>query len=279
MSKLYLLICLVLLISFVSSTQVCQVYDDFSSGVLNTSKWEVRQDVEGQPFTDEYWVDSGLQNFHTQQNTIGDKRVYLVPKRNFTTGNILEYDFNVISKEGNYMQMDLLTGNQYIRVGIMGYIGGVQGYDELGISHIKIEFQENNLHLERTSPSNVNLIDNLALTNTNGNYELYIGSVFTNPSHIDYDNFKLCTEVPEPTLEERIIALEQKVTELENRITLLETLINKMKNWFGFMPYPIKRNILCSSLEKTGEKKITEWNITCEMKEQKKNHVCVCKKV
>ncbi len=279
MNKLSLLVGLVLLISFVSSTQVCQIYDNFSSGVLDTSKWEIRQDYEGQPFTDEYWVDSGLKNFHTQQNTIEDKRVYLVSKHNFTTGDVLEYDFNVISKEGNYMQMDLLTGDQYIRIGIMGYIGGVQGYDELGISHIKIEFQENNLHLERTSPSNVTLIDNLPLTNANGSYELYIGSVFTNPAHIDYDNFKLCAEIPEPSLEERIIALEQKVTELENKVTLLETLLNKMKHWFWFMPYPIQKNILCSSLKETGKKNITEWNIACEMKDFKKRDVCVCRKV
>lgn len=209
-SKAILIFLSIFLISSVSAVQVCQVYDNFSSGTLDTSKWEIRQDVEGQPFIEEYWVDTNLGNFHTQENTIGDKRVYLVPKHSFTTGDVLEYDFNVVSKEGNYMQMDLLTGNQYIRVGIMGYISGVQGYDELGVSHIKIEFQENNFHLERTSPSNVTLIDNLALTGANGTYELYIGSVsgHNGRTHIDYDNFKFCTEQeespqpPTPTCED-----------------------------------------------------------------------------
>ena len=199
-NKLSLVLLAVLLISSVSAVQVCELYDDFSSGVLNTSKWEIRQDVEGQPLTDEYWVDNTLNNFHIQQNIIGDRRTYLFPKHTFTTGDVLEYDFNVISKEGNYIQMDLLTGDQYIRVGIMGYSSGVQGYDELGISHIKIEFQENNFHLERTSPSNITLIDDLALTNANGNYELYIGSVsgHNGRAHIDYDNFEICTEQEEP---------------------------------------------------------------------------------
>lgn len=195
-NKILLLILAVFIINSVSAVQICGVYDNFSSGTLDEDKWEIRQDVEGQPFMDEYWVDSALENFHTQENIIGDKRVYLFPKHNFTTGDILEYDANLISKENNYMQMVLLTRDQYIRVGIFGYINGVQGYDELGASHIKIEFQENNFHLERKSPSNVTLIDNLLLINVNGTYELYVGSVSGNNGkvHIDYDNFKLCFE-------------------------------------------------------------------------------------
>jgi hypothetical protein len=179
------------------SAYACYTYDDFSSGSLDTGKWEIRQDVEGEPLMEEYGVlnESGFV-FHTQQNTIGDRRVYLFPKRTFTTGDILEYDFNVISKEGNYGQMVLLTGDQYIRMGIMGYSSGVQGYDELGLSHTKIEFQKNNLHLIRTAPSGLVLIDDLTLTNENGSYELYIGSFsgHNGRTHIDYDNFVLCSE-------------------------------------------------------------------------------------
>ena len=40
--------------------------------------------------------------------------------------NILEYDTNLISREGNYGQMALLTGDQYIRIGIFGYNNGIQ---------------------------------------------------------------------------------------------------------------------------------------------------------
>ncbi len=177
------------------------IYDDFSSGVLDSLKWEIRQDVEGQLLMDESWVDVTLQNFHTQQNEIGDRRTYLFSKHTFTTGDVLEYDFNVISKEGHYGQMILLTGDQYIRIGIMGYSSGVQGYDELGVSHVKVEFQNNNLHLTRTSPSGLVLIDNLHLNNANGNYELYIGSFsgHNGRTHIDYDNFvlKKCRFVPQ----------------------------------------------------------------------------------
>ena len=50
--------------------QHLEVYDDFSSEALDASKWEVRQDVEGHPLTNEYWVDSELKNFHVQQSII-----------------------------------------------------------------------------------------------------------------------------------------------------------------------------------------------------------------
>lgn len=196
----------VLMIGLGSAIEICQTYDDFSSGSLDSSKLEIRQDVEGQPFMDNYGVvfENGSYVFHMQQNNIGDRRVYLVPKHNFTTGDVLEYDYNFVSGEGNHMSMALLTGDQYIRMGISGYNNGVQGYDEFGISHIKVEFQENNLHLERTSPSNVTLIDNLALTNSNGNYVLYIGGVSGHNGiiHIDFDNFKVCSDEETPVVPE-----------------------------------------------------------------------------
>ena len=166
------------------------LYDDFSSGQLDQIKWEIRQDVEGQPLMEEYGVVNERNNFvfHTLQKTAVDRRVYLFPKRQFTTGDSIEYDSDLISREGTYAQMVLLTGDQYIRIGMRG---PAAGFDELGVAHMKLVFQENNLHIERTTPSGKVLIDNLFLANQNGNYELYIGS-FTGHNgklHMDYDNF------------------------------------------------------------------------------------------
>ena len=71
------LLAILLFPSFVSAIQVCEIYDDFSSGSLNASKWEIRQDIEGQPLMDEYGVinESGNFIFHTQQN---QKQIYLL---------------------------------------------------------------------------------------------------------------------------------------------------------------------------------------------------------
>lgn len=182
----------------VATNARAELFDDFNSGKLDTTKWGVRQDVEGQPLMDEGVVTE--ETFHTQQNSIGDRRVYLFPKRQFTTGDTLEWDFDVRSRTGNYMVMALLTGGQYIRIGIMGYIDGVQGFDELGAGHARFEFQEGNLFIQRTAPSGLFLTDNLHLSNPNGTYSLYVGSVsgHNGMAHIDYDNFYMNGIVPEP---------------------------------------------------------------------------------
>jgi len=192
-----------------------ECYDDFSPGNIDNSKWEIRQDIENQPFMEEYFVDSG--NFHTFQNTTGDYRVYLIPKHNFTTGDVIEYDTNLVFKENNYMQMVLLAGDQYKRIGIFGNSSGTQGYNELGKSHIRIEFEENNFRLTRTSPSGLTFMDNLSLSNSNGTYSIYIGSVsgHNGKVHIDYDNF--------------VISKKEGEMEIKNLKTLLD-----LGNVFGF---------------------------------------------
>lgn len=185
------------------------LYDDFSAPTLNTDKWDVRQDVEGQPLMDEGFVDQVSQNFHMQQNTIGDRRTYLVPKMQFKTGDVIEYNLDVVSKEGNYGAMALLTGDQYWRIGICGFNNTVQGFDELGTSHVRIEFQENNLAIRRESPSGVVSFDNLSLTNPNGDYELYLGafSGHNGRTHMDFDNFYLDNTRAEKTPEPSSLAL------------------------------------------------------------------------
>jgi DNA-binding transcriptional MerR regulator len=206
MKKLSILLILFLIVSvfmvgFVSADLVCETYDDFSSGVLDTSKWEIRQDVEGQALMEEYDVreEGGSYVFHTQQNTIADRRVYLFPKRQFTTGDVIEYDVNLVSRAGNHAQMVLLTGDQYIRIGMRG---PAADFDELGVAHMKLSFFENILEIKRETPNGAILLDNLTLTNSNGNYELYIGSFsgHNGQVHIDYDNFTICTEEPGNTL-------------------------------------------------------------------------------
>lgn len=172
-----------------------ELYDDFSSPTLNINKWEVRQDTQGQPLMDEGFVTNGV--FHTEQLTMGDRRIYLVPKFQFKTGDVIEYDVDVISRQGTYANMVLLTGDQYIRIGMRG---PAAGFDELGVAHMRLEFQPNNLIVTRTQPSGNVLIDNLSLNNPNGLYELYIGS-FTGSdglAHMDYDNVDIST-IPEPS--------------------------------------------------------------------------------
>ena len=281
----------VLLLNAVNAQQVCQTYDDFSSGVLNTSLWEIRQDVEGQPLMEEYGVfDEGNGfAFHTQQNSSPDQRVYLFSKINFTTGDSFSYYVDLISSSGNYAQMTLLTGDQYIRLGMRGPSAG---FDELGTAFMNITFEQNNLHIERTTPSNVTIIDNLVLTSSNGSYQLYVGSFSNGAAHMNFDNFILCNNVPSNvsqnsssnlTLDERVSALEnwrliidgwkvlvdQQLSDLsfilnvhaawlddhESRIEALEqsqAIVishNESANFFKYMNQNDRRRIVCGYAE------------------------------
>lgn len=194
-NKLFYLIptlALIVLSGFLVTAGKPILYDNFESGRLNSEKWEIRQDTEGQPLMDEYKVLREDNNyvFHTQQYQATDRRVYLFPTRNFTTGDSIEYDINLLSRQGTYASMVLLTGDQYIRIGIRGTAAG---FDELGLAHVKLIFSEYQLTVIRRTPSGQTLYDYLHLNNANGTYQLYIGS-FTGHDglvHMDYDNFWL----------------------------------------------------------------------------------------
>ena len=176
-------------------TPICETYDKFGEE-LDTSKWEIRQDPEGQPLMDEYGIlkENGSFVFHTKQNTFGDQRVYLFSKENFTTGESIEYQVNVVERNENswWGQLTIITGSYYIRAGIVGYSTPPE-LNELGISNIKLTFESNNLKFERTAPSGELFIDNVPLSNSNGNYQMYIGTYNNDATvHIDYDNVKVC---------------------------------------------------------------------------------------
>jgi len=283
MKKLTILFFVFLLIPFVSA----ELYDDFESGELDTNLWEVRQDTEGQPLMNEYGIrqEDGNYVFHTNQNETANRRVYLFPKRNFTTGDSIEYDTNLVSKEGHYGNMILLTGDQYIRIGIFGYNNGVQGYDELGSSHIKMSFEENELKLRRESPSGQVLLDTLQLNNPNGNYELYIGSFSGHNGivHMDFDNFEFNRfffnnfTINLNDFEERISALEEQVEELNERATLLESLYNGLQeslnnfmnetvNYLTFLSKSAKKGgMICKYMKENNLNNYTSLGLQCEI--------------
>ncbi len=175
------------IIGIVSAVRLT-IYDDFSDGFLNKEKWEIRQDVEGQPLMDEYDVrnEDGNFVFHTEQNGYSEGRTYLFPKRTFTTGDSLEYNGNLISEAGYHGNMVILTGDHYIRIGIRGYGTNI---NELGTVHTRLVFEPNNLKVIRKTPSGEKFIDNLYLPTRDGTYEFYIGTYSSDHTHMDYDNF------------------------------------------------------------------------------------------
>lgn len=190
-----------LALGIASNSARASLYDDFSSPALDTTKWEVRQDYEEQPFTEEYGVDANLENFHVKQNNLGDARTYLVPKRNFTAGEIFEYDIFYNSGSGNRVSMLLSDRNR------MGIIGN-WNYEFTGVPsttpyHIKMIFGDGFIDQTISHPDGIPLqtgesptsISRHDLTSYN---EIYIGSAFGHNGigHFDYDNFNI---TPEPS--------------------------------------------------------------------------------
>jgi hypothetical protein len=194
-------------LAFAAPDARADLYDDFSSGSLNPAKWEVRQDPEGQPHLDEYFVanESGNFVFHTQQNSLADRRTYLVPTHTFSTGDTISWEVDVKSREGHYGNIILVVGEEWTGLhphraifGAVGYNNGPQPFDELGITRPSITFYNDRVEMNTLSPSGQLVTHDIPLQNPNGNYELYIGS-FTGHNgraHMDYDNFHL---VPEPS--------------------------------------------------------------------------------
>lgn len=191
-------------LGMITTTLNADVYDDFSSGKLDKSRWEIRQDIEGQPLMDTGLVieKNGNHVFNTAQNFPEDRRTYLVPKYTFKLGDMLEYDVNVVSSSGNYGNLVLLSGGDYKRIGMVGFNNGEQPFDEKGWSHMSLSFLEKGLDTKRISPTGDLYTELIPLNHLDSEYELYIGS-FTGhngTTTIEYDNFKInSTNIPEPS--------------------------------------------------------------------------------
>jgi len=181
------------------------LYDDFSAPTLNSEKWEVKQDYEGWPFTDEYGVESG--KFSIRQNNIGNAGTFLVPTHRFSAGDIFEYDINYNSGEGNRVSMLLV--NQQDRMGIVGnWNHEFTGVPSTIPYHIKMVFGDNWIEQTISNSEGVPLstgdsplsIDRKDFTTFNSPHEIYIGmrTGHNGIGNFSYDNFYIDV-VPEPS--------------------------------------------------------------------------------
>ena len=93
-------------------------YDDFSSGVLDGSKWEEKNFIPSffRPFTNEHGVSlshlGGV--YHVAQNIVGDADTNLMFKKTFSKGDIVKYQVIYHSGSGNNL-IQLVSGGNYLR--------------------------------------------------------------------------------------------------------------------------------------------------------------------
>lgn len=256
------------LLNVVNAEIVCETYDDFSSGSLEEEKWEEigGSDVNSL-FVDEHLVED--ETYHTANLNQADKGVTLKLKgHTFLPGEVVEYDIEYIGGSGNRISIVDLDDN-YRWLGQIGTWNDAG--DNFGTFHFKVEFDNQGADVIITKPDETTItkrLDSLGETHTFG-FGTRTGH--NGLVHMDYDNVIICSDEPEPSLEERIAALEE-------RVTLLELLNQRLKNYFVFMPFSIKKNIVCGELENSEESEVTDLGITCEMKQKKKKQVCSCNK-
>jgi hypothetical protein len=236
--KIFLLsIFLISLIGFASAEQVCEVYDDFSNGSLDLTKWE-----EVSPTIDEHFVQN--QVYHTAQLTASDKVILLKMKdKLFSVGDTLEYDVNYVNGEGN--RQTRIQLNDDVRYSLFGFWNTIEDAgvsNDLGNYHVKITFLENEVLNEITLPNgtitHTRPDGHLPSSGIEHSFGIVTRTGHNGIVHMNYDNFIICSEklLDENDLEQRIAELENRVQELENKTSALETLVDKIVEFINKLP-------------------------------------------
>lgn len=177
------------------------LYDNFESGSLDPDKWEIRQDIEGQPFMEEYGIlNEGISSVYHTKTTNGG-RVALVPVHEFIAGESLEYDVNHISGEGNRGNILLVTttnfpSGYYGRHGIVDPNSGPSVPFDFGVYHIKLKVNANSLEIIRITADGSIMAHTDTLTDPNARYKFYIESWADDDAHLDYDDFYITSDQP-----------------------------------------------------------------------------------
>jgi len=86
------------------------LYDDFSSGALDSSKW-TESLFNGPPFPEFHAVSSEAYNVY--QTSVGDTTIILSPNRQFASGDVFQFDLTYNSGSGNN-SVNFLLNNAYI---------------------------------------------------------------------------------------------------------------------------------------------------------------------
>ena len=252
MKKIAIFIFVISLIIFTNSVmaiQTCEIYDDFSTGNLNLTKWtEVGGSDINNLFTAQHFVNETELAFHTAQLTEADRGSNIRFNRNFSEGDVIRYKVNYQSGSGNVLsrlfvneqagdtglQTPECEGQGFATGGAIGYFNGLScvGQNVKGIYHIEIVFNNNSTDVNFTDPNN-NTISYTPIFYVNPPYTVMFGTRAGNNGivHMDYDDVVICSDdkEEESSLEDRIEGLEERVNELESRVGILEVFIGKIK--------------------------------------------------
>lgn len=182
---------MILMFGMVNAIQVCSTYENFSSESLDLNKWEI-----GSNSIDEAFIEN--QVYHTAQLNPADKEITLKLNHTFNVGDILEYDVNYASGDGNRISQGVIDNSEYSLFGFWNSIGDGGVGNDFGVYHVKINFTEQGVSNKITLPNGT-----ITFTRPDGNLPsvglTHIYSVKTRTGHngiveMNYDNFVVCSE-------------------------------------------------------------------------------------
>src|SRR3989344_3828894 len=170
----------IFLISLTSAIQVCGIYDNFSSGNLDYSKWNEYSNIR---FTNEHLIENGI--YHIQQNIEGDGETNLEPKRQFLNGESFSYELFYNSGNGNHASQPLINGDYpptQIEIcsasggcGVIGFWNGIPDLEaQIGKYEVTFEFFQNQVRMTTVRPDEVEIVN--TFTGNSEPYSLVINS-------------------------------------------------------------------------------------------------------
>jgi hypothetical protein len=195
------------ILSFVmqSAFASAYVYDDFSTGTLNTSKWTEEIAYNGIAHVDEHYVNTTEQAYHTAQLTHAHRGTFLKMDRLINTGETVEFDVMLHNISGNAQSWIWYDGppenGTYTTpcstpssgCGIIGHWNGDHDVgSSLGRYHIKLVYGENHVNATYTRPDNTTLEHQFVLTPSSTHmFGVATRTGHNGIIHVDYDNFTI----------------------------------------------------------------------------------------
>jgi hypothetical protein len=171
------------------------VYDDFSLGSLNTSKWTEWTDAAG--FPSEHYVNTSEGRYHVVQDTQADSESRLTMTRLMNPGEVLAYDLYYNSGDGNRIHRIFFDG-----VGIQDLIGcsncGAVGFwntnasagTEFGKHTMSYEFHNDAIEATVIRPDSSIWNQTINISSLSKPYEIWLatGTGHNGLMHFDIDN-------------------------------------------------------------------------------------------
>lgn len=186
-----------------------ELYDDFSSGSLDTTKWVESTSLT---FTDDHFVDPKEEVYHIAQYTPSDRDTILTLTRQFFPGETLEHDIIYRSGSGNQQtQLMINNGLNYTYAdecstpspgcgGVGHWNGDTDVGVQIGTYHRHYEFFDDHILMATTRPDSTTITHNII--NISQPYAIGFTTHTGNNGimHFDFDNFYVNRIPAIPTL-------------------------------------------------------------------------------